>query len=220
MVPCALPWLQRVRSSGCWTVAVPALLLGSCSRAPQKRSTLDWKPMNVNFAQVIERLGRRRLQNGNFAWQYIWLWMFLVDMPAIGFRSFHLHHPDRNWCANAGQASYAMCLWRRRFPWPQGCLGSMANQPTWLLLYPYPLLVWWLFGILGNTQESFLNISLMMVQNNSRTYSTVCCEGLTCALIWQVQNRHHSSLPAGNFRKPWNWKKFNSFPPWTPRFTR
>ena len=130
---------------------------------------------DVNFSQVMERMGRRRLQNGNFAITLFNVRCFLLTC---------LHGPDRNWCAIAGQVSYAMCLWRRLFPWPQGCLGYMAKQSTWLLLYPYPLLVCCFFFFLefqGKTQQNdFYNGT----KATPWTHSTGCCEGLICAIIW------------------------------------
>ncbi len=187
----------------------------------------------------MERMGRRRLQNGNFAITLFNVRCFLLTC---------LHGPDCNWCAIAGQASYGMCLWRRLFHWPQGCLGYMAKPVNLAVAVSLSTSCLVFFFVFWNFRKDPTKWFIQWYKSNPWTHSTGCCEvwfvpsfghgfgvSLHCwpylmllklasclvAVSINTSGMTESILPSQlAFRNPWNWKKLNPSPLWTHRFTR
>ena len=130
---------------------------------------------DVNFSQVMERMGRRRLQNGNFAITLFNVRCFLLTC---------LHGPDCNWCAIAGQASYGMCLWRRLFHWPQGCLGYMAKPVNLAVAVSLSTSCLVFFFCFLEFQERPNKMIYTMVQKQPLNSFYWVLWSLICAIIW------------------------------------
>ena len=111
------------------------------------------------------KIGKKEITKWEFCLTvYLTVVVSCFSMPAMGFRSFHLHPCTTQIATGARtlakphtpcacEGGVFLGLKDASVPWQTW----QTSQRGWrgCCWYPYPLLVWWLFGILGNMQESF-----------------------------------------------------------------